>query len=98
MVGIVPSNRMDGPGFKSQQKQIIFSSPEPSIASVAPPSLPFSVYWCPFTGVILLGHEVEHSLPSGAEVTNECGLILCSLCKRVWHGKRQLYLYVHLLG
>ena len=36
IVGIVTSYRLDGLGFKSQQKQVIFSSPKPSRAAVGP--------------------------------------------------------------
>jgi hypothetical protein len=51
-------------------KRFLFSAKRPDML-LGPPSPPCNGYWAILPGVNRLGHEVDHSLPSSAEVRNE---------------------------
>jgi len=62
---------LDNPGFKSQHRQDIFSSPKQSDQLFSPPSFIFKGYQGSFPGVKLPGCEADHSHLFSAAVTNE---------------------------
>ena len=57
-------------GLNAGMGQRFISSPKCPQQLWGPPSLLLIWYWCSFPGVKWVGHEVNHSPPSNAEVKN----------------------------